>query len=120
MDLYDRVEILRGANGLLGATGDPAGVVDMVTLGTGLTAQSKMHQVATGTSHPTEGANVNIDLKAYTLFYAMARYEINKDLVATLNISNLFDKTYYRQYGFYAGAIYGEPRTVRMNLKANF
>ena len=64
-----------------------------LTLGTGLTAQSKMHQVATGTSHPTEGANVNIDLKAYTLFHAMARYEINKDLVATLNISNLFDKT---------------------------
>jgi len=91
-----------------------------LTLGTGLTAQSKMHQVATGTSHPTEGANVNIDLKAYTLFHAMARYEINKDLVATLNISNLFDKTYYRQYGFYSGAIYGEPRTVRLNLQAKF
>ena len=50
----------------------------------------------------------------------MARYEINKDLVATLNISHLFDKTYCRQYGFYSGAIYGEPRTVRLNLKATF
>lgn len=30
MDLYDRVEILRGANGLMGSTGDPSGAVDMV------------------------------------------------------------------------------------------
>lgn len=96
------------------------GAWSRLTVGAGLTAQSKMRQVPTGTSHPTQGANVNIDLNGYTLFHAMARYEISKDLVATLNVSNLFDRTYFRQYGFYSGAIYGEPRTVRLNLKASF
>lgn len=96
------------------------GAWSKLTVGAGLTAQSKMRQAPTGTSHPTLGSNINIDLNGYTLYHAMARYEISKDLVATLNITNLFDKTYYRQYGFYSGAIYGEPRTVRLNLKASF
>lgn len=50
----------------------------------------------------------------------MARYDFSDQLVGTLNISNLFDKTYYRQYGFYAGAIYGEPRAVKENLRYTF
>ena len=57
---------------------------------------------------------------AYALFNAMARYQINDNLVATLNVSNLFDKTYYRQYGFYDGLIYGEPRKISLGLRASF
>ncbi|THU05466.1 TonB-dependent siderophore receptor [Lampropedia puyangensis] len=96
------------------------GALNRLTVGGGLTSQSSMRQSATGTSHPTQGSNVNIDLKGYTLFHAMARYDFSKQLVGTLNISNLFDKTYYRQYGFYAGAIYGEPRAVKLNLRYQF
>lgn len=96
------------------------GALNRLTLGGGLTAQSTMRQSATGTSHPTQGSNVNIDLRGYTLFHAMARYDFSDQLVGTLNISNLFDKTYYRQYGFYAGAIYGEPRAVKVNLRYTF
>lgn len=96
------------------------GTWNKLTIGGGLTTQSAMRQAPTGTSHPTLGSNVNIDLKGYTLYHAMARYDINKNLVATLNISNLFDKTYYRQYGFYSGAIYGEPRAFRLTLRASF
>ena len=71
------------------------GAWNKLTIGGGLTTQSAMRQAPTGTSHPTLGSNVNIDLKGYTLYHAMARYDINQNLVATLNISNLFDKTYY-------------------------
>lgn len=90
------------------------------TVGAGMTAQSKMRQAPTGTSHPTLGSNVNIDLQGYALFHAMLRYEIDARTVATLNVSNLFDKTYYRQYGFYSGGIYGEPRSVTLNLRTSF
>lgn len=41
-------------------------------------------------------------------------------LVGTLNISHFFDKTDYRRYGFYAGAIDGEPRAVQVNLRYDF
>lgn len=96
------------------------GALSKLTVGMGMTTQSQMRQAPAGNSHPTQGANVNINLKGYTLFHAMARYEISKDVTATLNISNLLDKTYYRQYGFYAGSIYGEPRRISVGLNARF
>ena len=96
------------------------GALNRLTIGGGMTAQTSMRNTATGTSHPTLGRNVNIDYKGYSLFHAMARYDINKNIVATFNVSNLFDKTYYRQYGFYSGAIYGQPRTYSLNVRANF
>ena len=46
MDLYDRVSIVRGANGLMGGTGDPSATVDLVrkrpgrTLGASLTLRT--------------------------------------------------------------------------------
>lgn len=33
-------------------------------------------------------------------------------------VSNLTDKTYFRQYGFYDGLIYGEPRSYSVTLRA--
>lgn len=35
----------------------------------------------------------------------MAKYDLTDDTAVTLNANNLFDKTYYTRYGFYAGAI---------------
>ncbi|MEB3754035.1 TonB-dependent siderophore receptor [Acinetobacter sp. MD2(2019)] len=64
--------------------------------------------------------NTPLKVKGYTLFDAMARYDINKNFSASLNVSNLFDKTYYRQYGFYNGLIYGEPRRFTLSLEAKF
>ena len=61
-----------------------------------------------------------IPLSGYALFNAMARYEISKNVSTTLNVTNLFDKAYYRQYGFYNGLIYGEPRRITLSLQAKF
>ncbi|ACE82745.1 TonB-dependent siderophore receptor [Cellvibrio japonicus] len=53
-----------------------------------------------------------------TVVDVMARYEFNSQLSATLNINNLFDKTYFtsiRNEGWF-----GESRSVFLNLKYSF
>lgn len=51
---------------------------------------------------------------------AMARYRINEHLSTQLNVTNLFDETYYRQQGFYGQGLYGEPRSARLSLTYDF
>lgn len=50
----------------------------------------------------------------------MAKYDIDDDISLTLNANNVFDKTYYTRYGFYAGAIYGDPRSLSLTLSTAF
>ncbi|SDG88795.1 MULTISPECIES: TonB-dependent siderophore receptor [unclassified Duganella] len=56
----------------------------------------------------------------YSLLGVFAGYEINRNLRAQLNISNLTDKKYYRNIGFYDGVFWGEPRNVSLTLTARF
>lgn len=93
-----------------------------LTIGGGLTWQGKtVSEPYPGRPDGRGGFDDSpIPLKGYALFNAMARYDINRHLSAMLNVSNLFDKTYYRQYGFYNGLIYGEPRRVTLSLQARF
>ena len=48
----------------------------------------------------------------------MARYEISKALSAQLNVSNLFDKTYYSDT--WSTFTYGEPRRVLLTMDYKF
>lgn len=97
-------------------------LVSGLSIGTGMSWQSHI------ISSPNPGRPVGdgtfdstpITVKGYALFDAMARYKMNENLSASLNISNLFDKTYYREYGFYNGLIYGEPRRATISLQARF
>ncbi|CUI87193.1 TonB-dependent siderophore receptor [Achromobacter xylosoxidans] len=93
-----------------------------LTIGGGLTWQGKtVSEPYPGRPDGRGGFDDSpIPLKGYALINAMARYDINRHLSAMLNVSNLFDKTYYRQYGFYNGLIYGEPRRVTLSLQAKF
>lgn len=96
--------------------------INGLTIGAGSSWQSKIDN----TPNPGRPLGNNtydttpLVVKGYALFDAMARYDINKNLSASVNISNLFDKTYYRQYGFYNGLIYGEPRRFTLSLEAKF
>lgn len=99
-----------------------AGTLSGLTVGGGVSWQGKTAS-APMPGRPVGGGKFDdspISLKGYALFNAMARYEISKNVSTTLNVSNLFDKTYYRQYGFYNGLIYGEPRRVTLSLQAKF
>ena len=50
----------------------------------------------------------------------MARYDINKQLSAQLNVNNLLDKKYHSQIGFYDQHAFGKPRSVNLNLSYQF
>lgn len=48
----------------------------------------------------------------------MAHYEITRNLSATLNVNNVFDKRYHTNIN--VGAWYGEPRSAYVNLRYRF
>jgi outer membrane receptor for ferric coprogen and ferric-rhodotorulic acid len=50
----------------------------------------------------------------------MAKYQLTDETSVSLNANNLFDKHYYTQYGFYAGAIYGDPRNLSLTVSTAF
>ncbi|MBC8996894.1 TonB-dependent siderophore receptor [Pseudomonas sp. N40(2020)] len=62
----------------------------------------------------TESTRINQG--AYTVVKLMSRYAIDKNLSASLNVDNLFDKKYYENVGFYNGVYWGDPRTVTLSL----
>jgi outer membrane receptor for ferric coprogen and ferric-rhodotorulic acid len=90
-------------------------------VGGGVTAQSSIYSEswygrptapASETSYITQGG--------YALVNVMTAYDINRNLRAQLNVSNLMDKKYYRNVGFYDGVYWGEPRNISVTLTAKF
>lgn len=63
--------------------------------------------------------NATVRQDAYTVVNLMARYRFDRHWVATLNLNNLFDKTYYSgmagSYGHY-----GDPRNAMLTLRYDF
>lgn len=106
----------------LNTTYDLSDFIHGFTIGAGMSWQSHTISVPTG-GRPLGNGTYNktpLKVQGYALFDAMARYDINQNFSASLNVSNLFDKTYYREYGFYNGLIYGEPRKFTLTLQAKF
>ncbi|WP_457363704.1 TonB-dependent siderophore receptor [Pseudomonas sp. TE3610] len=100
-----------------------SGPLDRLTVGAGVTAQTNIRATSTPAGVPTNGVSrsaSDVNWSGYALWNAMARYDINQDVSLTLNVDNLFDKTYYTRYGFYAGAIYGDPRSLSLTLSSAF
>ncbi len=100
-----------------------SGPLDRLTVGGGVTAQTNIRATSTPAGVPTNGvsrAASEVNWSGYAIWNAMAKYEINDDVSLTLNANNLFDKTYYTRYGFYAGAIYGDPRSLSLTLSTAF
>ncbi|WP_267961649.1 TonB-dependent receptor domain-containing protein [Sphingobium sufflavum] len=62
--------------------------------------------------------NVTVDQGAYLVANLMARYDISDSLSATVNVSNLFDKTYYAS--LQAAALYDTPRSVLGSVRYRF
>lgn len=57
----------------------------------------------------------------YTVFSLAAGYKINENLHASLNINNIFDKTYFRQINHQNGFNYfGDPRNFMLTLRAKY
>ncbi|MGG4604085.1 TonB-dependent siderophore receptor [Paenalcaligenes sp. Me131] len=82
-----------------------------LTLGGGVTWQSRFYQSATG----PQGSTV-VEQSSYPLASLMAKLQINKQLSMALHIDNLFDKKYAAMTGFYNQILYGEPRRFMFSL----
>lgn len=96
------------------------------SVGGGVNWQSSMWSTAqqpTG-SYTAKGAPITapsrISQGSIWLASLMASYRINDHFTASVNVNNLFDKTYYNRVGFYHGLHYADPRTASATLRAVF
>ncbi|KAG1387649.1 hypothetical protein G6F59_016303 [Rhizopus arrhizus] len=89
------------------------------TLGGGVSVQSEIYQMqpiptgrftASGTPVTATG---KMSQGGYVLFDLMGRYRINDNLSVGVTVTNLFDKAYYRNVGFFNSGYWGEPRRGR-------
>lgn len=85
-----------------------SGALHRVTIGGGFNWKSRYG--FEGEGYPEQGS--------YMLLSAMTRYDINQNLSATLNASNLLDKKYYASIT--DNGVYGEPRNLILSLKYSF
>ncbi len=93
------------------------GALDKLTIGGGARWQSRAWQAIW--NGPRERYE-DFEQKPYWLVDAMARYQFNEHLSATLNANNLFDERYYTNLGFYTAGAYGEPRNYMLTTRWDF
>ncbi|MGC5700771.1 TonB-dependent siderophore receptor [Pseudomonas sp. NFXW11] len=93
------------------------GDLDQLTVGGGLRWQSVGWY---SIYNSPRQINQDISQEAYWLVDLMTRYQITKNLSATLNVNNIFDKSYYTNVGFYNSAAYGEPRNFMLSTRWDF
>lgn len=89
-----------------------------MTVGGGVNYQSEIFFTAAPSAI---GRTVTARQGGYSVFNLMARYAFSKQLSATLNLNNLFDKHYLSALDptFYSG-YYGAPRNASLALKYQF
>ncbi|WP_431256712.1 TonB-dependent siderophore receptor [Roseateles chitinivorans] len=66
------------------------------------------------------GGTMKHTVDGYWIFDAMASYEFNKNLSASINVTNLFDKKYYTIFSWYSTYSWGAPRAVSVNATYRF
>ncbi|KQV90055.1 hypothetical protein ASD15_25620 [Massilia sp. Root351] len=100
---------------------DFGGAWQGLKLGAGITAQSATYGESWyGRPKAPKTEEARLEQGAYALVSAMASYRINRQASVQLNISNLLDKHYYRNVGFYDSVFWGEPRNVSLSLNYRF
>jgi outer membrane receptor for ferric coprogen and ferric-rhodotorulic acid len=94
------------------------GELDKLTLGGGMNWQSGISLTDTPWF---VGTKIKATQGDYAVFNAMANYKLDEHISATLNVNNLFDKTYISSMdtNFYGG-YYGDPRNVMVTTKYQF
>lgn len=90
---------------------------DKLTLGGGARWQGEGWQLL---NNRAKGTTDKFSQDPYWLVDVMARYQVTDNVSATLNVNNVFDKTYYTNIGFYNSSYYGDPRNVMLTTRWNF
>jgi len=75
-----------------------------------------------GSTYSELDASIKTEAKegSFAVVGLMARYDINQNLSATVNVNNLFDREYLSGYGLYSTYYYGDPRNVMVGMKYSF
>ena len=91
--------------------------IDALTVGGGVNWEGR-----TFTLDPSAPKNTNgrIEQDSFALVNLMARYDINKQLSAQVNVNNLFDKQHFGMFSAYGAITYGAPRSLSASLKYRF
>lgn len=100
-----------------------AGALRDLIVGGGISWQSGIYQFASIPSGAFNGtapvlSRQRVDQKGYALVNLMARYTVSENIQIGANVSNLFDKVYFRNVG--ANGYYGEPRRFMVNARVSF
>lgn len=97
-----------------------------LTLGGGGTWQSRIYRampIPTGAfqaSGQPVTATGNVSQSSYFLLDLLLRYDLSPNVSVGVNATNVLDKTYYRNVGFFNSGWYGQPRRVLGNLRWHF
>lgn len=90
---------------------------DALTIGGGVNWESRTHTLDPAAP---AGSNGLIEQDSFALASLMARYDITKQLLAQVNVNNLFDKKHFGMFAAYGAITYGAPRSVSASLKYSF
>lgn len=100
--------------------------IDRLTVGGGASWQSRIYRampIPTG-AFQSNGQPVtatgNVSQGSYFLLDILARYDLSPNVSIGVNATNVLNKTYYRNVGFFNSAWYGQPRRVLGNLRWHF
>ncbi len=88
------------------------GALNAITLGGGVDAQSASYR---------QIGSVYADMNGRAVWNAVAKYQINRNWSAALNVNNVFDKRYYSSVAALVnGNYYGDPRNFMLTLRGAF
>lgn len=90
---------------------DLPGVLEKWTVGGGLYASSKFY---------SEDAGGRLVADGYMTASASIAYKFNETFTASLNVDNIFDRTYIRSLNGVTNGYYGAPRTFTAKLQARW
>jgi len=82
-------------------------------VGAGVNFQTSMYKL-------NSRAGIRVQQGSYALWNTRIAYQASPNLLLALNVSNLFDKHYYRTIGTANSNWYGEPRNMTLSLHAVF
>ncbi|WCM25729.1 TonB-dependent siderophore receptor [Sphingomonas sp. QA11] len=93
------------------------GGLDGLTVGGGVNWEGLSY---TDTTNPVTKNPERLKVEPYALVNLMARYQLRNGISVQANISNLFDKKYYSQIGFYNQVAFGAPRSAMFTLRYQY
>lgn len=100
-----------------------SGTLEKLTVGGGINWQGEFfgRVFQPNPNDPVNGGQTTtISQSSYALVDVMARYRFNDHLSTTLNVKNLFDKSYYTGLGNFGTGFYGEPRSLQLTTRWDF